>query len=183
MGLLDIVPGMGTVKTVAGVAVGGVIGYFSGRYSAFNQLQTLKNQYATLEDEVTDLRKRLGSVDEVRLRRTLLKVAILRQLAWKDDTLKSREQLLLYNFILHHPDLPTDCKIQVMREITKKPSAVEQFWQYIDLNYRSQLYNNEEEKLGFKAVLLQLANADQKFNKSEFDFINTVLKSCGLSAL
>jgi tellurite resistance protein len=181
MGLLDVVPGMGEAKTMVGMAVGGVVGYFSGKYAAAQEIRHLKTQYRDLEEEVHDLRKRLGIVDEIRLQRALLKIAILRQLAWKDDVLDPREQLFLHQFVLQHPDLPADYKIQVMCEIREKPSMVAKFWQYIDVNYRTQLYGSEEEKLGFKTVLLQLAYIDGEFDKSEQIFVDSVLKACGLS--
>lgn len=180
MGLLDIVPGGSEVSATIGVVVGGVLGYFTGKYAASQEIRSLKKQYHSLEEEVNDLRKRLGIVDEMRLQRALLKIAILRQLAWKDEVLDIREQLFLHSFILQHPDLPTDYKIQVMSEIGQKPSVVEKFWQYVDVNYRVHLYSNEEEKLGFKTILLQLAHIDGEFDSKEQQFVNEVLKACGL---
>jgi len=59
MGLLDVVPGMGEAKTMVGMAVGGVVGYFSGKYAAAQEIRHLKTQYLDLEEEVHDLRKRL----------------------------------------------------------------------------------------------------------------------------
>jgi hypothetical protein len=181
MGLLDVVPGVGEARTIAGMAVGGIVGYFSGRRSAAQEIRQLKTQYHSLEEEVQDLRKRLGAVDATRLQRALLKIAILRQLAWKDEVLDPRELVFLHKFILQHPDLPADYKIQVMLEVSEKPSVMEQFWQYIDANYRTQLYNCEEEKLGFKAILLQLAYIDGEFDTQERIFVSNVLKVCNLS--
>lgn len=180
MGLLDIVPGVSGAKTAIGVAIGGLVGYFTGKYSSSKELKLLKTKYDTLEEEVKDLRSRLGTADENRLRRALLKVAILRQLAWKDGVLDYREKLFLHDFVLEHPDLPADYKIQFMQEINRRPEAIEGYWQYIKMNYQSHLYGSSEEKLGFKAVLLQLAHIDGEYSPAERVFIAGVLKACDL---
>lgn len=177
MGLLDIVPGV--KEGIAGV-VGGAIGYFFGSRQNQAELKQLKKQYATLEEEVHDLRVRLGMIDEIRQCRALVRIAILRQLAWKDGKLENSEKLYVYEYVLKSEDLPADIKLQVMREITCPPTIKENFWIYIKSCYASQLFANSEEKLGFKAVLIGLACVDGFFDPREESYIQQVLESCGI---
>ncbi len=174
MGLLDI-GAPNSVMTLIGVTGAGATGYVLGRSGK----SEFKKKWKTAEQERQELSERIGEVDIERQHRAIAKVAILRQLAWKDGKLHDVEKLFIYDYILENPDLAADTKVLVMKEIGNPPSALVDFWDTVSKRNKD-IFCGKDEREGFKSVLAELAHVDGSYDKDEERYINRVLKWCGI---
>ena len=67
------------------------------------------------------LEERLGGGSENDIERTIKKIAILKTLAYKDGSCSAEEKLYLHDYILQHPCLPTDIKVELLLEMNEAP--------------------------------------------------------------
>jgi len=166
MGLTDIIPGSGTVKTVGGAILGG---------AAAGGIV-----YGVQEYKKKQLSKRLGVVVSERQQCAINRIAVFKHVAWSDGVLHELERLFLFDHIVSCPDLQADVKIKLMLEMRDKPKE-RKFFGLLPRHYkRENFVASDEEAAGFKSQLYSMANADDVLDEREIEFIDKVVQACGL---
>ena len=166
MGLTDLIPGSGAIKFAGGALAGGsTVGVAVHGVHKYKEAK---------------LEKRLGVVDPKRQERAKNRVAVLKHVAWSDGVLHDMERLFLYDHIVKCPDLQADKKIALMLEMSEVPTE-RRFFGLLPKHYkREDFVASDEEAAGFKAQLYSMANADNDIHELEREYIEMVVKACGL---
>ncbi|WP_417784216.1 TerB family tellurite resistance protein [Terasakiella pusilla] len=177
MGVLDIIPGVTTSKIIGGTVAGSVGGYLLAKLSSKQKLEQEKEQRALIEKQNEELIQRIKEMDHEKEERALLRVSILRHIAWEDGELLDAEKLYIINFIINSPDISDFMKIEAIKEIDIQPSTIKKiFDNYFSFFKTIELFKTREEYEGFKEILHQIAYADGTFCSKEEEFIKNILK-------
>ena len=182
MGLLDIVPlGSETKATASGVigaGMGALAGFAWGRFGPNKELKLLKKEHKSLKERIEELERRLGNVDQDKQTIAVIKVSIMRQLAWRDGKLKDAEKLFIYEYIMKHPDLEADVKVEAMLEVTIAPTKFSNFLNFLNSSKNRLPALTAEEVDGFESALIKLASCDGVYDKREEQFIKQIIEAC-----
>lgn len=175
---------MGMLDIFSGAAAGGVLGYVGGLLQSNQKVNELKGDNKSLEKMAKELQERIGVIDPERQKQAIARIALLRQVAWKDDSITDTERLFIHDYILNSNDLATDKKVLAMQELKVKPAMQRQFFELFKKSYkRAELFGSQEEEIGFRTILVNLARCDKEVNPEEREYINQFLASFGLSAV
>jgi len=179
MGVLDIIPGVSTVKTAgtatAGALAGGIGGYVLGRFSQKKKTEQEREARKAVEEQNALLIQRLQEINLEREELALVRVSILRNIAWEDGDLKDSEKLYIIDYILKSPDIRDNMKLEAMREIDIKPVPFITFTKnFFSRFHNIELFKTNEELEGFKAILYQIGHVDGELSVEEEKFITTI---------
>ncbi len=176
MGLLDLVPlGRETKAATTGVigaGVGTLTGYVLGKSGSSKELKSVKGRVSELENQLADAEKQKQSI-------ALLKISMLRQLAWRDGQLADSEKLFIYEYIMAEPDLNSDLKIEAMHEISNSPTMFSYFVNFMTSNKNKFPPLTREQVDGFEATLKKLADCDGVYDQKEEKYIKQIIEACG----
>ena len=182
MGLLDIVPLGSEMKAatsgVIGAGMGSLAGFVWGRYGPNKELKLLKKEHKSLKERIEELESRLGNIDQDRQTIAVIKVSIMRQLAWRDGKLKDAEKLFIYEYIMKHPDLEADVKVEAMHEVSIAPTKFSNFMNFLNSNKKKLPVLSSEQVDGFESTLMKLASCDGVYDKREEQFIKKIIEAC-----
>ena len=127
-----------------------------------------------------NLKKRLGGGSKEDQKRAVNKVAVLKTLAFRDGTLTSEEKMYIYDYIINHPHLPSDRKIELLQEVEEQlPASFKSILKSFSSEFNfDDLFSTKEEANGFVKTMLDLANIDGNIDSSEMAYIKEICKSC-----
>jgi len=102
----------------------------------------------------------------------------MRQLAWRDGKLKDAEKLFIYEYIMKHPDLEADVKVEAMLEVTIAPTKFSNFINFLNSSKNKLPTLTAEQADGFESTLIKLASCDGVYDKREEKFIKQIIEAC-----
>lgn len=173
-------------ESIAGV-VGGVVGTAAGvtggrawqKVKDWDHVKGVLSQNKALLREIEELKAGNQQESQTRQARAVLRVAILRELAWRDGILHDKEKLYLYEYVLSCSDISAEVKIELMQDINIPVNKIAGFWKVIKKSYKDKVFASQEEKQGFERILYELAGIDGHQDKCELSYIESVLNQCG----
>ena len=173
-----MIPGYSTAQNLASAGGGAIIG--GGIVAIMSHLDSTKKkkEITSLKEEVKNLNKRIGVVDIEEQKKAILKVGILKQLAWKDSKLHEKEFKFIVEYIVQCKKLELDIKLMLIDNLAVKPPLFSQIFEPINKFFSGTkcFFDNDEEKHGFINILESLINADGEVHKSEKEFIEELKK-------
>ena len=182
MGLLDIVPLGSEAKVAAsgaiGIGVGTMAGYVWGKSGPTKELKLLKKEHKSIRERVEELENRLGHVDQDKQSIAVIKVSVMRQLAWRDGQLTDAEKLFIYEYIMKQPDLEADVKVEAMLEVSAAPTMFSNFISFLSSDKNKLPTLTSEQVDGFESTLIKLASCDGVYDKREETFIKQIVEAC-----
>ena len=116
-----------------------------------------------------------GSVSKERIRREIVKCWLLKLFAWSDGEYDDNEKLYLIDKITQSPDLPSDVKIKIIKDLQNPPSEFAEQNQDLDIT-KDDFLNNDYEIEGFRKLLSELAMADGEVPDGEVSFFDKILE-------
>jgi len=165
-----------TIATHSAALLGGAM---LERFRVRGKLKKNKTEIKALEQELESLKNEQGT----RKGREIARIAVLKKLAWKDGVLHNSERIYIYRYIMTCLEIDSDLMIEAMLDLDAPPTIVKDFWSVFERNYKNKLCSNDDEIRGFREVLIELSEEDGSRDKSETEYLNSVLKSCGLERL
>ncbi|MGE4293619.1 MAG: TerB family tellurite resistance protein [Desulfovibrio sp.] len=187
MGVLDVIPGVSAAKSlvagVGGAALGGVMGFFVGRRGQKEARKELEAARKEFEQEKTRLVARLERLDQEREEMALLRVALLRQLAWEDGVLSDSEKLFIIDYIVQSDDIMDSKKIEAIKELDLKPARISNFLKHVGerLTTPPRICGSRIEAEGFVSVLTKVAHVDGEYTRDEERYVEYVKRLVGVS--
>lgn len=187
MGVLDVIPGVSAAKNLAagmgGAVLGGVMGFFVGRRGQKEARKELETARKEFEREKAMLMERLERLDQEREEMALLRVALLRQLAWEDGVLSDSEKLYIIDYILHSDEIMDSKKIEAIKELDLKPARISNFLKHVADHFSAppKICNSRIEAEGFVSVLTKVAHVDGEYTRDEERYVEYVKRLVGVS--
>ncbi|WP_022661847.1 TerB family tellurite resistance protein [Paucidesulfovibrio longus] len=187
MGVLDVIPGVSAAKNIAagvgGAALGGVMGFFVGRRGQKEARKELEVARKEFEQEKNRLLARLEKIDQEREEMALLRVALLRQLAWEDGVLSDSEKLFIIDYIVHSEEIMDSKKIEAIKELDLKPARISSFLKHVAERFGSppHICGSRIEAEGFVSVLTKVAHVDGEYTRDEERYVEYVKRLVGVS--
>jgi len=89
----------------------------------------------------------------------------------------------IYDYIISCPEIEATLKIALMIDLDNAPSIMEKFWGNFEKLYKDKICITDDEIKGFKSVLLELSLVDGNRSGKESEYLDKVLKACGLPSL
>lgn len=181
MGLLDIIPGVSTGKTIVaagtGFAVGSVGMHLIGQHG---KKKIEKKAEKEKEKLIKQYESKLKEHDDYILEKeksAIARVAILKILAWKDNILHDKEKIFLVDYIVKCVDIRDSHKIQAIKEIEIAPPKIDRLYEYIPFlaQNKIELCSSAEEIEGFKCILNIFAMLDKEIHTDEQKYISKVI--------
>ncbi|MEF2146619.1 MAG: TerB family tellurite resistance protein [Desulfovibrionaceae bacterium] len=180
MGVLDVIPGVSAAKNIAaglgGAVLGGAFGFFAGRRGQKEVRKELEAVRREFEQEKAELISRLERLDREREEMALLRVALLRQLAWEDGTLSDSEKLFIVDYIVHCDEIMDGKKVEAIKELDLKPTKISSFFKGVAgvVGKPPQICSSRIEAEGFVSVLLKVAQVDGEYTSEEERYVEYV---------
>lgn len=187
MGVLDVIPGVSAAKNLAagmgGAALGGVMGFFMGRRGKKEAQKELDAARKAFEKEKAILWARIERLDQEREEMALLRVALLRQLAWEDGILSDSEKLFIIDYIVHCDEIMDSKKIEAVKELDLKPARISLFLKHVAERFGTppQICSSRIEAEGFVSVLLKVAHVDGEYTRDEERYVEYVKRLVNVS--
>lgn len=187
MGVLDVIPGVSAAKNLAvglgGATVGAFMGFFVGRRGRAEARKELEQARREFEKEKAELIGRLERLDQEREEMALLRVALLRQLAWEDGVLADAEKLFIVDYIVHCDEIMDNKKVEAIKELDAKPARISHFLKQVAerLAAPPRICASRIEAEGFVSVLLKVAHVDGEYTRDEERYVEYVKRLVDVS--
>lgn len=161
MDLNDMIPGVRTIKNAAIGATGATLGFLAGRTGKSN----MKKEISKLEKELEDIITGNSSITDNRVRQTVAKCKVMKDVAWADGEYHPNEAVVINEYVLNNDILSPDLKVKILQDVVVQPSFFDRAKDLITANI--DMFNNPEEKAGFQSFLQRVTEADGKITKAE----------------
>jgi len=206
MGLLDIIPGVSEGKVVAsgvtGLAIGATVNSIFSKRKRKKAIIEIKNKHAKelaeQKEKTAKSQKELHAIKKQNAKeenernakkqkeeneqeqREINKIAIMTQLAFSDGAFCEKEQLFIYKYIIFNPDVRSEKKLRLLRDLFTVKKTKE-FFKIYEKHFSSDAIGTTDSELKeFSSTLIELMRVDGKIDKKELSYLKKVFKSCGL---
>lgn len=172
--MLNLIPGYNTAKNIMSGAIGLMFGAGLMSIVNYSKRREQKKEMDFLKEEIEALKERISQTDFKAQEKAIIKVGLLKQLAWIDDELHDKEYKFIVEYIIDNKFLESDVKIMLIKNIKEAPPLLDTFFESIASIFSKKhlkFFDSEEEKMGFIAILEQLRQADDAIHKKEIQFI------------
>jgi len=136
-----------------------------------------------LEKNENSLEKRLGGSSTEYIERAIRKIAILKTLAYKDGIFSIEEKVFIYDYILQHPHLPTDIKVELSLEMNEPPPThIGAILKKVASSLKfDDIFESKEEATGFVRTMYDLSGIDGIIDESEIEYVKKVCDCCKIT--
>lgn len=172
--MLNFIPGYSTAKNVLSGTMGLMFGAGLMSIINYSQRRKEKEKVQFLEEEIQALKLHISQIDFKAQEKAIMKVGLLKQMAWKDAQLHDKEYKFIVQYIVKNKYLEPNIKIMLIDNLQESPPLLDSVFEtlFSFLKKESKLFfENEEEKMGFISILEQLKEVDDSIHKSEIQFI------------
>ena len=97
--MLNLIPGYNTAKNIMSGAIGLMFGAGLMSIVNYSKRREQKKEMDFLKEEIEALKERISQTDFKAQEKAIIKVGLLKQLAWIDDELHDKEYKFIVEFI------------------------------------------------------------------------------------
>ena len=161
MDLNDMIPGVRTIKNATISAGSATLGFLAGRRGKSN----MKKEISKLEKELEDIITGNSTIQDKRVRQTVAKCKVMKDVVWADGEYHPNEAVIINEYVLNNDRLSADLKVKILQDMIVQPSFFDRAKDLITANI--DMFNNPEEKAGYKSFLQRIAQADGEISDTE----------------
>ncbi|MCK5877429.1 MAG: TerB family tellurite resistance protein [Candidatus Marithrix sp.] len=136
-----------------------------------------------LEKVENSLEKRLGGSSPKHIERAIRKTAILKILAYKDGVFSIEEKVFINDYILQHPHLPADIKVELLLEMNEPPPTyIGEILKKVTSSLKfNDIFESKEEATGFVRIMYDLSGIDGSIDKFEIEYVKKICDCCKIT--